>query len=1009
MLCCWMVRGVPAGLAAGAARLAVPAAASIACALWLAASPLVAAESGRVSSDLVARYDFAESSGEIVHDTSGVGQPLDLRIDDARRVGWKNGGLAIPSGVRIRSPQPATKVIDAIQKSNALTVEAWLTPLDNRQSGPARVVSLSADTSNRNFTLGQDGNRWDLRLRAKSTSANGLPSTAAPADSVRTQRTHLLFTRDERGSARFWLDGKQVAAGKVEGNFANWDGEQHLALANEQTSDRPWLGELHLVAIYARALTDAEVARNYAAGIPGKIDYATLLPPPIGRQIDFVKDVQPVFRAHCFECHAQGNEEGGLNLGIRARAMAGGESGSVISVGDSASSRLVHLVAGVVKDQRMPPPGEGEPLSDAQVGILRAWIDQGAKWPDDADVLDPRTERARSHWAFRPLAPIRPPAVKNTAWVQTPIDQFLLAELEAKGIEPTSPAAGRKLIRRMVFDVTGLPPAPEEVEAFAQANDVPAAAAALADKLLDSRHYGERWGRHWLDVARYADSDGQEADRDRPGAYHFRDFVIRAFNEDLPFDDFVRRQIAGDELAPDNPAAVAATGFWVAGPHTVLENTFLEEERLRNRYNELDDMVSTLGSAMLGVTIGCARCHDHKYDAIASRDYYQLLAAVHSGDRAEVTLPGGKDKALAFRDFGSQPATTWLFQRADFYDRDQTVQLGFPAALSRGKSADSYWQEARPEKGGESTYQRAALANWLTDVEQGAGALVARVIVNRVWQHHFGYGLSRTESDFGVRGEQPSHPELLDWLAADFVAHGWKLKRLHRMILTSSAYQQGGAFDAAKAKTDSENRLLWRMTPRRQEAEALRDAILEVSGTLNLEAYGPAFKAPIAAEAMVARNLQGEPYPKNIPDTPAVRRRTVYIFHKRVIPDPLLAAFDRPDSLQSCSRRLETTVAPQALALLNDDFVRRRALDFADRLLRECGDDDDQLVRRSFALAFARPPDDTELAESIEFFHTQAAGRRERDGKLSAAKVRRLAIADYCQVLFGLNEFIYID
>ncbi|MCA9269962.1 MAG: DUF1553 domain-containing protein, partial [Planctomycetales bacterium] len=850
---------------------------------------------------------------------------------------------------------------------------------------------------------------WDVRLRSTSTSGNGLPSTAAGAGSASTELVHLVFTRAADGEAQFYVDGKRQAAGRVAGDFSNWDDKQRLILANEHTGDRPWSGEFHRVAIYSAALSEQQVAQHYAAGVPGKIDYAALLPPAATRPIDFVKDVQPIFRARCFECHAQGNEEGGLNLGMRARFTAGGDHGPVIAAGDGAASRLVHLTAGLVKDRRMPPDDEGEPLTAAQIGVLRAWIDQGAKWPDGADVLDPRVERARQHWAFRPLSPVALPAVKNSAWVKTPIDQFVLAKLEAQGLSPAPPATPRQLMRRLAFDLAGLPPEPEAVDAFSSAADPSAAVAALADDLLASPRYGERWGRHWLDVARYADSDGQEADRDRPGAYHYRDFVIRALNDDLPFDTFVRWQIAGDELAPGNPQAVAATGFLTAGPHTVLENTFLEEERLRNRYNELDDMVSTLGSAVLGVTLGCARCHDHKYDAVSSREYYQLLAALHSGDRAEVDLPQGGGKALVFRDFGSEPAATWLFERADFYDRDQPVQLGFPVALSRGKSAAEYKAAATPAQPGPSTYQRAALANWLTDVEQGAGALTARVIVNSVWQHHFAHGLSRTESDVGARGEEPTHPELLDWLTIDFIEHGWKLKRLHRLIVTSNVYQQSGAFNEAAARIDPENRLLWRAAPRRQEAEILRDAMLAVSGTLNLEPYGPAFKPAVAAEAMVARNIKGEAYPKDVADGPAVRRRTVYMFHKRVIPYPLLAAFDRPDSLQSCGRRLETTVAPQALALLNDDFVRRRAYDFADRLLKECGDDDAKLVRRSFALALGRAPDDAELAASSQFVAAQFTGRRARDGKLPADQARRLAVADYCQSLFGLNEFLYVD
>jgi hypothetical protein len=619
-------------------------------------------------------------------------------------------------------------------------------------------------------------------------------------------------------------------------------------------------------------------------------------------------------------------------------------------------------------------------------------------------------------------------------------------------------------------------------------------------------------------VARYADSNGYEGDEDRPAAYHYRDFVIQALNDDTPFDAFVRLQLAGDEFQPDDPRAVAATGFLAAGPSAALPDKLLEEERLRQRYIELDDVVTTTGAALLGLTLGCARCHDHKFDPVPARDYYRITAALHSGDRAQVLLgtrqeveafkrakgewdgqrksaegrlkewldgqkkslgptvrrqkidrlpitdaekslltdkpdaadakalakkhekalavsdadwrgamddaarrrwdelaaevtavrarePKSPPTALAYRDFGAKPAASWLFGRGDFHDHSTPVELGFLTVLTRGKPPADYWTEARA--GGDrtdTTYQRRALAAWVTDPERGAGALLARVIVNRVWQNHFGEGLVRTPNDFGIRGEKPTHPDLLEWLADDFIAHGWKLKRLHRMILASAAYRQGDAFDADKAKIDPDNRLLWRMRPRRLEAEALRDAMLAVGGSLNPEMYGPAFKAAIPAEAMVARNLK-DPYPKDVPDGPAVRRRSVYMFHKRVIPYPLFQAFDAPDAQQCTGRRNVTTVAPQALALLNDPFVRAMAGDFADRLLKE-GDDPARAVERAYRLALGRPPSGPERDVGVEFLARQAKERSARDPKADA---RRLALTDYCQALFGLNEFAYVD
>jgi hypothetical protein len=623
---------------------------------------------------------------------------------------------------------------------------------------------------------------------------------------------------------------------------------------------------------------------------------------------------------------------------------------------------------------------------------------------------EPRLEETRTHWAFQPVRAVEPPPVRAAEWVRTPVDRFILAALEAKGLQPTLPVDPGRIIRRVSFDLAGLPPEPAEVEKFrADADrDWTAAEAALVDRLLAGRHYGERWGRHWLDVARYADSEGLENDADRPYAYRYRDFVIRALNDDLPFDTFVRWQLAGDEIEPDNLEAAAATGFLTAGPNQFLEEKYLEEERLRNRYNELDDVLSTFGTGILGLTLGCARCHDHKYDAVQSREYYRMLSAFHSGDRKQVKLGPDGAETLVFRDFGAEPRTTWLFSRGNFYDRNQPVQLGFLDVLSRDRTAADYWNDARRDRARtDTTYQRAALADWITDVDHGAGALAARVIVNRVWQHHFGEGLVRTVSDFGVRGEPPTHPELLEWLTHDFVTHGWKLKRLHRMIVTSAVYQQGTTFDAAKSQLDPENRLLWRRPPLRLEAEILRDAMLVTSGTLNLEPFGPAFKPPIPAEAMLARNTKN-PYPNDAKDDPSTQRRSVYMFHKRVVPYPLLQAFDRPDAQQACGRRDQTTVAPQGLALLNDSFVRARSVDFANRLLQEQADDE-RLVDRAFSIALARAPTAAERSASVEFLKTQTSNRQARESGTPPAEIGLAAVADFCQTIFSLNEFIYID
>jgi mono/diheme cytochrome c family protein len=842
---------------------------------------------------------------------------------------------------------------------------------------------------------------------------------------------------------------------------------------------------------------------------------------------DIDVEARTLLAASCQKCHGPTKQRGGLRLDSRDAAVGKGDSGlPAIMPGKAAASELIRRV--IAKDPAERMPAGGAALTAAQIDTLRKWIDAGAVWPKDGkgSTIGPKTELVvtdedRRHWAFRPLPKVEVPSA-TVGRVRTPIDSFLLMALGEKKLTPVPPADPRVLIRRVTFDLTGLPPMPDEVEAFVRAKDPDAAYEALVERLLASRHYGERWGRHWLDVARYADSSGYEADTDRPNAYHYRDFVIKALNDDMPFDKFVRWQLAGDEIAPDEPQAVAATGFLAAGPGETLPDNLLEEERKLQRYNELDDMLSTTGAALLGMTVACARCHDHKFDPIPTRDYYRLLAALHSGDRADIPLgsraevrrtaqahvewdkkrqaaqtdlkewqsgqrvalesrlraakinrlpisdaekvllrdspdsteakrlgkkheralavsddevrkaaddtarkrgeelagrlaaimkeePKVRSVAFAFKDMGPRPATSWLFQRGDFHDHTIPVDLGFLTVLTRGKPATDYWKEARASGDrGDTTYQRRAVATWVTDADRGAGPLLARVIVNRVWQHHFGEGLVRTPNDFGARGDRPTHPELLEWLAGDLVAHGWKLKRLHRMMLLSAGYRQGGTFDPEKAKVDPDNRLLWRMRPRRLEAEALRDAVLAVSGTLNMEMYGPAFKAPIPRDAMVARNLKS-PYPTDIPDTPAVRRRSVYMFHKRVIPYPLLQAFDAPDAQQCAGRRATTTVVPQALALLNDAFVRARASDFASRLLKDSGEDSATCVDRAYRLAFSRAPTESERAAGVEFLAAQERERSSRQPKATPAEIRQLALTDYSQVLFGLNEFIYVD
>jgi hypothetical protein len=754
----------------------------------------------------------------------------------------------------------------------------------------------------------------------------------------------------------------------------------------------------------------------------------------------------------------------------------------------------------------------------------------------------PTTVRESNHWAFQPLAQPVVPAVKNRTWARTDIDRFIVAAQEKIGVTPNAEADRAVLIRRLSFDLTGLPPTPEEVSAFV--NDRAADAyERLVDRLLGSVHYGEQWGRHWLDVARYADSNGYRYDDDQPEAYHYRDWVIRAFNADLPYDQFVRWQLAGNELAPLNIDAQAATGFCAVGPKERDEGP--PDVRKQIRYDELDDLITTTGSALLGLTLGCARCHDHKFEPISTREYYQIARIFNSGERTvvsgerpltpeqeaakqkwqaekqaiedetvawfgrhgavigpilavkkakleadlahvrrvffqsnpsaseadlateisnlnknpvaqkyflydvqgkfaanrrdverlsdprrnfnpltvrevrEALSPRAtaefkvisqrttdlerrgfarQDKTLVYADTSATPVPTQILKRGSVTMAGDEVALGFIDALTaKGYQPDTN-RPAGVTEASQTTYQRAALARWITDADAGAGGLLARVMVNRIWQHHFGEGLVRTPSDFGTKGDTPALPELLDWLARDFIAGGWSVKAMHRRILLSAVYRQSTAADEKRSALDPENRTWWRRSPTRISSENLRDAILAVSGRLNPQLYGTSVILPIPPEAIIT--LSGSPYPTDIKDDEWVHRRSVYAYNKRTVPIPLIQLFDGADGSASCGQRLATTVPTQALLLMNNDAVLARSADLAARIAREAPETFETKVARAFALALARPPTGAELASLGQFYDSQLALR---------AGDRHRTLTDLCQVIFNLNEFIYVN
>jgi hypothetical protein len=686
-----------------------------------------------------------------------------------------------------------------------------------------------------------------------------------------------------------------------------------------------------------------------------------------------------VLERSCVKCHNAKTRKGGLDLTTRKTLLEGGESGPGVG------KRLLELVRHE-SDPKMP--SKGPKLPEREIAALAAWIDRGM--PYDRPLVD-RSPR-EVHWAFRPLSP------------------GSLASLD-RGTEVDR----RTLLRRATFDLTGLPPTPEEMEAFLRDGDY----EREIDRLLASPRYGERWGRHWLDVARYADSAGYESDQDRKTIYPFRDAVIRAFNEDLPFDQFVRWQLAGDRLKPDDPLALALTGFLTCGPEATTTPTDSRRNKEKYRADEIDDLVTTTAQAFLGLTLGCARCHDHKFDPISSREYYQLAACFVSTRREETPLSGAHRRLKEWldprraavreanlqalpipeseKDILRQPVhannalsaglhkkyaaavtvsdetlrgrlseeerSTW-----DDLARSATGTAPSVHAIAEGEPRKAYLlgrgdvdekvDEVHPAPlqalgGPWEGEPRVALGRWLTEVEKGAGRLLARVIANRLVLHHLGEGLVATPNDFGMQGDRPTDPALLDGLASDLVAHGWSLKALHRRILLSRAYR-------------SERR------PVRLEAEALRDAMLAVSGRLDESLYGPAVRVRIPAEAMVTRTK--DEYPKNAPDS---LRRSIYLFVKRSVPTPFLEVFDGPSPSASCGRRSHSTVATQAVTLLNDPFVRECARAFAARA---------RTPERAFLLALGRP------ARPLE---------------LEAA--RGMSLEDLCHVLFLTNEFAYVD
>lgn len=711
----------------------------------------------------------------------------------------------------------------------------------------------------------------------------------------------------------------------------------------------------------------------------------------------------------------------------------------------------------------------------------------------------------RRHWSFVPVKRPQVPEVKDRSWIRNPIDNFILSSLESKGWRPSPPASSQALLRRMHLDVVGLPPTLVEQESFLKDSSA-AAIEKRVDQLLANPGYGERWGRYWLDLVRYADSNGYERDGAKPHVWRYRDYVIKSLNEDKPYNRFILEQLAGDELPDSNTDSIVALGFYRLGPWDDEP-----ADKAEDRADQLDDIVNATSQVFLGLTLGCARCHNHKFEPLSQLDYYRLTAVFNTlrrfqNDRQDLDAPAGTPAQLAAErrrdgqiadcrrqieqlkgDFQKEylssgrcrlPADViaafqadrrkrtdgqknLVSQHAAQFEKDlgaatpekvrrqmahleaETVALrkatpDLPRAyymhepspsappthvLLRGRASrpgivadpgvpavltDANRPLTFPHPSEQSSRRRLTLAQWLASLEN---PLTARVIVNRVWQFHFGEGLVRTPSDFGVMGQAPTHPELLDWLTDRFVADGWSLKKLHRLILTSNTYRMSKQSNAEYAAKDPENELWWRIPYRRLEVEPLRDSILAVSGSLNPKMYGPSIYPHIPAEALAGSSDPDKVWKASDPRDAS--RRTIYAFVKRSLVVPFLEVMDFCDTTRSSPQRGVTCIAPQALTLFNSQFVNEQAGHFAQRLEREAGTDWQAQVKLAYRLALCREPTANELEAMLEFLKQESSrGSSKSQGRPSAEDqpvARHHALTQLCRAIFNLNEFSYTD
>ncbi len=781
----------------------------------------------------------------------------------------------------------------------------------------------------------------------------------------------------------------------------------------------------------------------------------------------FEKQIRPILAENCYGCHSAQSKRlrGNLRLDSREGWLQGGDLGPAVTPGDPQNSLLISAVSHEDEFLKMPPEGK---LADQQIALLSRWIVLGAPGPhevaDTAPAIDPRrstgVERSQLSWSFRAPADPPVPDVADEAWPRSDLDRFVLAPLEAKGLAPAPPADRRTLIRRATFDLTGLPPTPEEIDAFLD-DDSPDAFARVVDRLLASPHYGERWGRHWLDLARYADSNGLDENVAHGNAWRYRDYVVTAFNADKPYDRFVLEQLAGDLLTPsDSPVVeherLIATGFLSLGPKVLAE---VDERKME--MDIVDEQIDTVGRTFLGLTLGCARCHDHKFDPILQSDYYALagifkstrtmetftkVARWHENSLAneeERALQAAHDAKVAAKkqeiaqlverqkhpsdsqeNEGSAGAALAEETKATLKQRreelatleKQAPELPTAMGVTEGTVADTQihirgshltlgataprgvpevFATPDPPTFSASQSGRLELARWLVEDNH---PLTARVMVNRLWRWHFGRGLVSTPDNFGKLGEAPTHPELLDWLAHRFVESGWSIKAMHRLILLSRTYQLSSDFNPEASRVDPENRLLWRMNVRRLEAEPIRDALLAVSGRLDRRLGGSLLTVKNRAYFFDHTSKDATNY-----DSP---RRSIYLPIVRNHLYDMFQLFDATDASVPDGDRATTTVAPQALFLLNSELAMRSSRSLAAHLLG-CQDlDDVGRIRRLYERAYGRLPMPAESRRAEAFL--ERFERDLRDGDHAPEDSRLGAWQALCQALLASNEFVTI-